>query len=606
MLNNVKSKRKKYLWLAVLLGITIVTLYPLFKRTFNKPQTNINVVFPVTKGNFEVTILEGGSIEAKESLQIKSEVQGETKILSIVEEGYYVTPEDVQAGKILVELDAKKLLDQQTEQELRFQNAKASLANAEEQHEIQKNQNEIDIRQNELAVKFARMDIEKYLGIDTTNEIIKKIGIDEESIQKLILLEKESRDIENEKNGIEKKRKKNEKENNTEQNQNNDVEVSDKNNEDRDVNLEAEDENNSAKLLISSITSEGIDFKKYADSALLGDGVAQQTLQKYTTDVILAEEDVKLSQKKLEGTRRLFEKAFVTQTDLETDELTLKRKQVALEQSNTNKSLFIQYEFPKQAERLVSEYIEAVWKYIRIQKLAKSRLAQTEANLNSAKAQFALESRKKRELEEQIEKCTIRATKPGLVVYGGEEDRFMQERIQEGTSVRERQIIITIPDTSVMQVRSKIHESNIKRVKQGQKVRIRVDAFPDELLTGTVEKVAVLPNAQNRWLNPDLKVYDTFIIIDGTHSWLKPGMTAQVEIQVAELKDVLYVPLQSVFNIDNQQVCYVQKGNEIEMRIVKTGEFNESFIEVKEGLKEGEKVLLYTPGQSIPARTEEN
>lgn len=606
MLNNVKSKRKKYLWLAVLLGITIVTLYPLFKRTFNKPQTNINVVFPVTKGNFEVTILEGGSIEAKESLQIKSEVQGETKILSIVEEGYYVTPEDVQAGKILVELDAKKLLDQQTEQELRFQNAKASLANAEEQHEIQKNQNEIDIRQNELAVKFARMEIEKYLGIDTTNEIIKKIGIDEESIQKLILLEKESRDIENEKNGIEKKRKKNEKENNTEQNQNNDVEVSDKNNEDRDVNLEAEDENNSAKLLISSITSEGIDFKKYADSALLGDGVAQQTLQKYTTDVILAEEDVKLSQKKLEGTRRLFEKAFVTQTDLETDELTLKRKQVALEQSNTNKSLFIQYEFPKQAERLVSEYIEAVWKYIRIQKLAKSRLAQTEANLNSAKAQFALESRKKRELEEQIEKCTIRATKPGLVVYGGEEDRFMQERIQEGTSVRERQIIITIPDTSVMQVRSKIHESNIKRVKQGQKVRIRVDAFPDELLTGTVEKVAVLPNAQNRWLNPDLKVYDTFIIIDGTHSWLKPGMTAQVEIQVAELKDVLYVPLQSVFNIDNQQVCYVQKGNEIEMRIVKTGEFNESFIEVKEGLKEGEKVLLYTPGQSIPARTEEN
>lgn len=606
MLNNMKSKRKKYIWFTVLLVVIIAISYPLLKRTFNKPQTNINVVYPATKGNFEVTILEGGSIEAKESLQIKSEVQGETKILSIVEEGYYVTPEDVQAGKILVELDAKKLLDQQTEQELRFQNAKASLANSEEQHEIQKNQNEIDIRQNELAMKFARMDIEKYLGIKTTNEIIKKIGVDEESIQKLILLEKENKNIGKEENEIRERKKRNEKEDNTEQNQNNDVKITGENNEDVNVNPDTEEENNSAKVLISSITSEGIDFKKYADSALLGDGVAQQTLQKYTTDVILAEEDVKLSQKKLEGTRRLFEKAFVTQTDLETDELTLKRKQVTLEQANTNKSLFIQYEFPKQAERLVAEYIEAVWKYIRIQKLAKSRLAQTEANLNSAKAQFALESRKKRELEEQIEKCTIRATKPGLVVYGGEEDRFMQERIQEGASIRERQIIITIPDTSIMQVRSKIHESNIKRVKQGQKVKIRVDAFPDELLTGTVEKVAVLPNAQNRWLNPDLKVYDTFIIIDGTHSWLKPGMTAQVEIQVAELKDVLYIPLQSVFNVDNQQVCYVQKGNEIEMRIVKTGEFNESFIEIKEGLKEGEKVLLYTPGQSIPARAKEN
>ncbi len=588
MLNN--NRRKRYYWFITLLIVLLGASYFIYKGIMSKPQVTANVVFPVTRGNFDITILEGGSIEAKESLQIKSEVQGETKILSIVEEGYYVTPEDVQAGKILVELDAKKLLDQQTEQELRFQNAKASLANAEEQYEIQKNQNEIDIRQNELAVKFARMEIEKYLGIDTTEEILKKIGVDEENIQKLIILEKEPQlNIDEENN---------------------------KGQEKRDVNGEGEnnitkpekEENreNTATMLISSLTSEGIDFRKYADSALLGDGVAQQTLQKYTTDVILSEEDLKLAQKKLEGTRRLFEKAFVTQTDLETDELTLKRKEVALEQANTNKSLFIQYEFPKQAERLVAEYIEAVWKYIRIQKLAKSRLAQAEANLNSAKAQFALESRKKRELEEQIQKCTIRATKPGLVVYGGEEDRFMQERIQEGTSVRERQIIITIPDTSVMQVRSKIHESNIKRVKQGQKVRIRVDAFPDELLTGMVEKVAVLPNAQNRWLNPDLKVYDTFIIIDGTHTWLKPGMTAQVEILVAELKNVLYVPLQSVFNVDNQQVCYVQKGNDIEMRIVKTGEFNESFIEIKEGLKEGEKVLLYVPGQPIPSSGKEN
>jgi hypothetical protein len=75
--------------------------------------------------------------------------------------------------------------------------------------------------------------------------------------------------------------------------------------------------------------------------------------------------------------------------------LVLKRKEVALEQANTTKSLFIRYEFPKQAEKLVAEYIEAVWKLIRLQKVARSRLAQSDANLSSAKAQFALESRKK-------------------------------------------------------------------------------------------------------------------------------------------------------------------------------------------------------------------
>ncbi|MCX8064098.1 MAG: hypothetical protein N3G21_02880 [Candidatus Hydrogenedentes bacterium] len=180
----IRQKKRKYLTaLIVVVSVLSIISWGLYVR---KSTNSISkrVVFPVTRGNLEITVLEGGSVEAKDSLEIKSEVQGETKILSIVEEGYYITPEDVQNGKILVELDAKKLLDQQTEQELRYQNAKASLADAQEQYEIQKNQNEIDIRQAELEVKFARMDVEKYLGIKTTEEIFRQIGIDEETIKK--------------------------------------------------------------------------------------------------------------------------------------------------------------------------------------------------------------------------------------------------------------------------------------------------------------------------------------------------------------------------------------------------------------------------------------
>ncbi len=620
-----RNKKKKYFLILILLVLVILVFgWVEYKNTISKKTTPL-ILFPVTRGNLEITVLEGGSVEAKESLEIKSEVQGETKILSIVEEGYYITPEDVKNGKILVELDAKKLLDQQTEQELRYQNAKASLADAQEQYEIQKNQNEIDIRQAELDVKFARMDVEKYLGIKTTEEIFKQIGITEDNLKKIFESASKEPDavqkfVNSEENTTENYIRKSSHLGNDDRSNNlagksklidhgednsNEIEKNISNDNDIGENRSIDvGENDSASVLISLITTGSVDFRKYADPSLLGDGEAQQTLQKYTTDSILAEEDLKLAQKKLEGTRRLYEKAFVTQTDLETDELTLKRKQVALEQSNNNKSLYIQYEFPKQAERLVAAYIQALWKYIRIQKLAKSRLAQAEAKLNSAKAQFTLESRKKREIEEQIEKCTIRATKPGLVVYGGSDDRFMQDRIQEGATVRERQIIITIPDTTVMRVRTKIHESNIKRIMPGQKARIRVDAYPEEELFGTVEKVSVLPNAQNRWLNPDLKVYDTFVVIEGTHPWLKPGMTAQVEIIVSELNNVLYIPLQSVINIDGKQACYVQKGDKTELRFITTGEYSDSFIEVKDGLKEGEMVLLRYPTESTGAPSE--
>ena len=87
--------------------------------------------------------------------------------------------------------------------------------------------------------------------------------------------------------------------------------------------------------------------------------------------------------------------------------------------------------------------------------------------------------------------------------------------------MRERQVLLTIPDTTVMAVRVQVHESFVKKVKPGQPARIRVDAYPNEQLTGEVYRIAVLPDAQNRWLNPDLKVYSTNIHIDGEYDWLK-------------------------------------------------------------------------------------
>jgi len=146
-----------------------------------------------------------------------------------------------------------------------------------------------------------------------------------------------------------------------------------------------------------------------------------------------------------------------------------------------------------------------------------------------------------------------------------------------------------------MSVNVKIHESYIKKIKKGEKARITVDAFPDDILTGEVTKVGVLPDSQNRWMNPDMKVYLTTITIDGTHDWVKPGMSAKVEILVSKLDDCVYVPVQAISPDGNKQVCYVGHGLKSERREVQIGEFNDAFIEVKSGLKEGDRVLLRTP-----------
>jgi len=217
--------------------------------------------------------------------------------------------------------------------------------------------------------------------------------------------------------------------------------------------------------------------------------------------------------------------------------------------------------------------------------------------LRSAQGQFQVQSRQRDDLREQLEKCTIHAQKSGLVVYGSGRDDYWrgEEAIREGASVRERQAIITIPDMTRMAVDVKIHETYIKKVRKGQKARVTVDAFPDKVLTGEVTKVSVLLDSQNRWMNPDLKVYGVTVALDGTHDWVKPGMSARVEILVSKLPDVIQIPVQAVLLHEGKQVCYVAGGLKPERREVEIGEFTDEFIEIKHGLKEGEKVLLRPP-----------
>ena len=165
--------------------------------------------------------------------------------------------------------------------------------------------------------------------------------------------------------------------------------------------------------------------------------------------------------------------------------------------------------------------------------------------------------------------------------------------------MRERQAILTIPDMREMAVKVNIHESAVQRVAVGQSVNVSIDAFPDVRLTGVVTKVAVVADSANSFMNPDLKVYPTTIKIDGEHDWLRPGMSAEVEILVDRLEDVIYVPLQAVSYFDDQRVVYVSRGNQVERREVETGTFSESFIEIRSGLREGEELLLLPPQQQM-------
>ena len=139
--------------------------------------------FVARRGPLAISVLEGGSVQALESQEIKCEVrvgyQG-TKILKIVEEGYQVTEDDVRTNKVLVELDSSELQKQIIQQEIQFQSAVASLTDAQQGYDIQLNQNISDIKAAEQKARFARMDFDKFLGDSVTDDIIERLGLEKE------------------------------------------------------------------------------------------------------------------------------------------------------------------------------------------------------------------------------------------------------------------------------------------------------------------------------------------------------------------------------------------------------------------------------------------
>jgi HlyD family secretion protein len=603
-------RQPRWRWIVAAVAVLIIALV-LFSS--DRKSGSGTPSFAARRGQLEITVLEGGSLQALESQEIKCEVrvgyQG-TKILKMVDEGYLVTEDDVKNAKVLVELDSSELQKQIVQQEIQYQAAAATLTDSQQSYEIQLNQNQSDVQTADQKARFARLDLDKFLGDAVTARIIEEVGLDK------LLAAASTNNFEQtthaeEASAAQKPPASTSKQpgpSNQPQVQTAALRLT---NVPPSLASAAAlpriggaapalgSPDNTTPIPEAEPIKMTIDFASYASIEALGDGEAKQKLRKFEDDLQVAQKELGQAKTTLEGTRRLFDKGFVTKTDLQRDEIAYENSRLKVQTAETARDLFMKYDFLKSAEEWLSKYADAVRELDKSRRVAISRLAQAKAKLRSAIGQHDVQLRQRKDLNEQQEKCTIRAQKPGLVVYGGaRDDNFYyggEERVREGASVRERQAIITIPDLTRMSVNVKIHESYIKKVKKGQKARITVDAFPDQVLTGEVTKMGVLPDSQNRWMNPDMKVYLTTITVDGTHDWVKPGMSAKVEILVNTVADCVYVPVQAVSPDNGKQFCYIAQGLKPERREVQIGEFNDEFIQVKKGITEGERVLLRPP-----------
>lgn len=343
-----------------------------------------------------------------------------------------------------------------------------------------------------------------------------------------------------------------------------------------------------------------IDLRRYVE------GDYRQELKTIDSERILAESDLKQAEARLIYSQRVAGKGYISQSQLEADKLAVDKAKIAVEIANEKLRVLNDYTHPRMVKDFSGKVDEAKRALDRVRSETRASLAQAEADFSGKQAAYNLEESNIEKLKRMIEKCKVTAPQDGIVVYANENTRYGQSQllVEEGAMVRERQKLFTLPDITAMQVNTKIHESLVERVdraleKGGLKARIRIESLPQYVIPGTVKSIAPMPDA-NSWFSSDQKVYTTLVALDHVVEGIRPGLTAQVEVILDELHNALSVPVSAVYDHAGQTVCYVYQDANLEPRQVMLGQSNDSYIEIKSGLNEGDEVVL-NPDELLPA-----
>jgi HlyD family secretion protein len=185
--NNIKNGRSGFRPLktvgAVLVIATIVLISIWLKIVRGaEDSTSHLATFIAKRGPLTISVLESGTIQPREQITLRNEVEGRTSIVRLVPDGSMA-----KAGDVLVELDASSLKDQIIDQDIQVQRAHASFVSAQESLAVIKNQARSDIDIATLNLKFARQDLQQYVdGIypKDVNELMAKVRLADEQVKR--------------------------------------------------------------------------------------------------------------------------------------------------------------------------------------------------------------------------------------------------------------------------------------------------------------------------------------------------------------------------------------------------------------------------------------
>ena len=234
--------------------------------------------------------------------------------------------------------------------------------------------------------------------------------------------------------------------------------------------------------------------------------------------------------------------------------------------------------------------------YERAKELYEQKLISREVydNLSSEYAlgeNSLLKTQRKLQLvEDRLRKTKVLAPMDGTVLTA---PVIEGQVVIAAASVNSGTTLMTIANLTKLLVETHINQVDVARIEPNQTVKLHVESLKDAEMDAKISFIAPVATIKN-----SVKGFQVQALIEKPNARLRPGMTVNISIPIASATDVVSVPISAVFRAEgNKKVIYVRNGETTERREVKIGVTSTDFVQVINGVSDGEEILLVEPGR---------
>jgi multidrug efflux pump subunit AcrA (membrane-fusion protein) len=161
--------------------------------------------------------------------------------------------------------------------------------------------------------------------------------------------------------------------------------------------------------------------------------------------------------------------------------------------------------------------------------------------------------------------------------------------IQEGDEMRPGAPVLQVVNQASMQVRARVNQADVPLVRAGMPVTVRLDAYPDLEMPGTIAQVA--PIGVPGSFSPRVRAFAAVVTIAGSNARLLPDLTAAIDVELERTKGALVVPWSAVSREGDKASVRVREGDGVATRAVTLGPSDEVDVVVTSGLAAGQVVM---------------